>query len=1091
MSVQEAEAYSAQNLVAERLTEAVNSVLAEQPADPLKHMASFLRSRGSAPPVDAPAAVSGMTLAPEVEKYMADHKLQVVLESVVASLAETMPEDPVEFMANALESGMGGYCGNADFKTVADVRSAFINYFVDSAAHTFWASSPVVPHDDPTLLFINAGMNQFKPLFLGRCEQGTAMSKLKRAANSQKCIRAGGKHNDLDDVGKDNYHHTFFEMLGNWSFGDYFKEDAIKWAWTLLTEVYKIPADRLYVTYFEGNEALGVPADTEARDIWAKYVPKERILTGNMKDNFWEMGDTGPCGPCSEIHYDRIGGRDASHLVNDGCVGRNGEPIPPKGSVVKGHTVGVADPNVLEIWNNVFMQFNREKDGSLTPLPAPCVDTGMGLERVSSILLGKKSNYEIDVFTSLFEAIHTLAPEAPPYEDKYDEEDPGDVFMAYRVVADHIRTLTFAITDGAVPSSEGRGYVLRRILRRAVRYGSEKLKAPMGFFHQLVDPLVGLLGEAFPELTKDPSRVKGILHEEELIFSRTLSKGIVELDRRCKKLPAGGELPGEDAFRMYDTYGFPIDLTVLMAEEKGFTVDVVGYDAAMARAVAASRLGGHFSADEAIEMAADEQETLKSKMGVPPTDDGAKFEWCSAEGSGAPLNTTLRAILTPKKVFLDEASGAEGLVGLVLEATSFYAEAGGQVADVGRVTSAAGAAFEVEDVKRFGAYVLHVGRFSAGALALGDAVTATVDYAKRAPVARNHTSTHMVNLALKGALGGACDQRGSLCDADKLRFDFAYGKPLTAAELQATQNSVNEQISAALDVHVQTVPLADAQTIHGLRAVFGEQYPDPVRVVAVGGPGVPQMLARPDDEEWAQYSSEFCGGTHIANTAEVRRFALLSEEGLGRGVRRVLGVTHDKAEAAFAAAAELQARVDAAAKLDGALLAAEAAELLKTLEAAVVPAAERKVLSDAVMGLKKKVHDASKGGAKAAAEAARSEATALVGGADSASTKPIVKLLAAEADAKALEGAVAAVVAKVPEAPVLLIGAGKTLCALAVVPKVLETTIPAKDWINAALEPAGGKGGGKPGRAQGAARDPANAQAAEAAAIAFAASKLD
>jgi len=935
--------------------------------------------------------------------------------------------------------------------TAARTRKAFLDFFA-AKSHSIVDSSPVVPHDDPTLLFANAGMNQFKPIFVGQADPSSPLSKLVRAANSQKCIRAGGKHNDLEDVGMDTYHHTFFEMLGSWSFGDYFKEEAIDWAWELLTVTYGLPADRLYATYFEGDEAQGLEPDLEAQALWQKYLPAERVLPGNAKDNFWEMGDTGPCGPCSEIHYDRIGGRDAASLVN------------------------MDDPTVLEIWNLVFMQFNRERDGSLTSLPAPCVDTGMGLERVASVLLDKMSNYDIDVFTRLFEAIQKVAPGLRPYGGKVGEEDADRVDMAYRVVADHIRTLTFAITDGAEPSSEGRGYVLRRILRRAVRYGGEILKAPEGFFHQLVDTVVEVMSDGFPELRSKPEAVKAIIKEEERVFSQTLKRGIAELDKRCKKLPPKGTLSGEDAFRMYDTYGFPIDLTLLMCEEKGLSVDEKGYEAEMEAARQKARDGGHFGDLKAIELLAEQTDALRNKMNVAPTDDAPKYEWTSM-GEGVPIDSTVAAAIDDGKKWIDAVDADAGLVGLVLTRTSFYAEAGGQVCDVGVITTSDGAEFKVDDVQKFGAYILHIGKCTKGSFKVGAQVSLSVDYARRAPIAKNHTATHVFNCALRDALGVACEQRGSLVDEAKLRFDFAYGKPLSEAELAEAQTAVNAQIDAALDVHTQVSPLEAAKEIEGLRAVFGEQYPDPVRVVAVGGPGVAQMLEAPKTAEWGKYAIEFCGGTHVANTREIGRFALLSEEGLGRGVRRVVGVTHAKAEAAFALGAELRERTKKAAALKGEALSEEVGELSRALETAVVPVTDKKELLAEIGTLKRKLIEAGKDALKANADAAKAEAEALADAATGA--KFVVGLLKVEADAKIVEAAVAAVVAKLPDAAVLLIGTGKALNAVAVVPAA-HASLNAKDWVSGALAECGGKGGGKPNRAQGAARDPTNASAAVA-----------
>ncbi|OMO60150.1 Alanine-tRNA ligase, class IIc [Corchorus capsularis] len=525
------------------------------------------------------------------------------------------------------------------------VRETFFKFF-EGKNHVNWKSSPVVPVNDPTLLFANAGMNQFKPIFLGTVDPNTGMSKLSRACNTQKCIRAGGKHNDLDDVGKDTYHHTFFEMLGNWSFGDYFKKEAIEWAWELLTKVYCLPTDRIYATYFGGDEKAGLPPDNEAKDIWLKFLPPGRVLPFGCKDNFWEMGDTGPCGPCTEIHYDRVGNRDAALLVNND------------------------DPTCIEIWNLVFIQFNRESDGSLKPLPAKHVDTGMGFERLTSVLQKRMSNYDTDVFLPIFDAIQQVTG-ARPYSGKVGPDDTDTVDMAYRVVADHIRTLSFAIADGASPGNEGREYVLRRILRRAVRYGSEVLKAPEGFFSRLVSIVVQVMGDVFPELKQHEARIRDIIAAEEASFGKTLVKGIEKFKKAAQDVQ-GKTLSGQDAFILWDTYGFPLDLTQLMAEERGLIVDVEGFNNAMDEARAKSRSARNKQAGGAIVMDADATSALQRK-GVSPTNDSFKFIWFQDHES------VIKAIYTGSE-FVESAIAGDD-VGIVLESTSFYAEQGGQVFD--------------------------------------------------------------------------------------------------------------------------------------------------------------------------------------------------------------------------------------------------------------------------------------------------------------------------------------------------------------------------------------------------------------------------
>lgn len=585
-----------------------------------------------------------------------------------------------------------------------------------------------------------AGMNQYKPIFLGTVDPNSDLAKLKRACNTQKCIRAGGKHNDLDDVGKDTYHHTFFEMMGNWSFGDYFKEEAISMAWELLTTVYKLPKDQLYASYFGGDEKLGLPADEESKNIWLNFLPPHRVLPFGAKDNFWEMGEQGPCGPSSEIHFDRIGGREVADLVN------------------------MDDPNVIEIWNIVFIQFNRESDGNLKSLPLKHVDTGAGLERVTSILQGKRSNYATDLFTPIFEAIQKATGHPEPYTDRVGKDDVGNKDMAYRVVADHIRTLCFAIADGARPGNEGREYVLRRVLRRGVRYGRQTLGGPEGFFSTLVDSVVDSLGETYPELVKNKETIKSVIRDEESSFSKTLVRGLEQF----KKAADGAKdnlISGNDAFVLWDTFGFPPDLTQLMAEEAGMTVDMQGFEAALERAKEISRQGAKKGGAAALKFEAEATAWLSSKN-TPYTDDEYKYAEKVIDG-------TVQAILT-KDGFVDNTNDLpEGeQIGIVVDKTPFYAEAGGQVADTGIFNLQDGSSFDITDVVFAAGYVLHHTNVGASPISVGDVVNASVDYERRHRIAPNHTFTHILNYALRKVLGDHVDQRGSIVLPDKLRFDF-------------------------------------------------------------------------------------------------------------------------------------------------------------------------------------------------------------------------------------------------------------------------------------------------------------------------------
>jgi len=930
----------------------------------------------------------------------------------------------------------------------ASVRETFIKFFQEKCKHSFVPSSPVVPHNDPTLLFINAGMNQFKPIFVGQIDPSHPFAKLKRAANSQKCIRAGGKHNDLEDVGKDVYHHTFFEMLGNWSFGDYFKKDAIDWAWELLTKVYGMDPSRLYATYYGGDpKQPSVPSDEEAREMWKKYLPESRILPFDMKDNFWEMGDTGPCGPCTEIHYDRIGGRDAAHLVN------------------------MDDPDVLEIWNLVFMQYNRENDGSLTTLPAQSVDTGAGLERVTSVLMDKRSNYDTDLFTEIFDAIQAKTG-CRDYTGKVGDEDTDHVDMAYRVIADHIRTLTIALTDGAVPSNDGRGYVLRRILRRAVRYGREILGAKPGFFHTLVDSVLDTLGDAFPTLRENPEDVKAIIKDEEEQFGRTLEKGTAKL----KAFASKGNITGDDAFLLFTSYGFPVDLTELMAAELKVEVDMPGFEARMQKFREDSKASGTFKNRKDMTLMAAQTDELGKKMALATTDESAKYTWDSAKGDGSEMPAKVMAIYDGKE-FIKSCKVENETVGIVLDKTPCYAEQGGQTFDTAEITTAAGAEFKCEDAQKYAGFVLHIGTMTGGEIKVGDAVGVKVDYARRALIAKNHTATHILNYALRAVLGDKIDQKGSLNDEYKLRFDFSYGKPIETEELNKIEEICNREIQKAHKICFQEVALGKAKAIGGLRAVFGETYPDPVRVVSVG-PEVDAMLADSKQLWGVNYSVEFCGGTHVNNSSEIYKFVLQVEEGIAKGVRRIVAVTGPQAavEATLKTKA-LSVEVDEAKTLMGALLEKKIAEMRNKIstDKEVSLVLKRKMLGD-IDKLKEKQLAGGKAEAKAVEKKAKEIGEQIADEAAKASGDMYVGVVDAGVfdDGKAVAFAEGAASKKcTTKAMFFISNAGGKLAVLAVVPKDLKGKVSAKAWTGAVLEAIGGKGGGNDDKAQGQVSDPA------------------
>jgi alanyl-tRNA synthetase len=705
-------------------------------------------------------------------------------------------------------------------------------------------------------------MNQYKSIFLGTVDPHSDFATLKRAVNSQKCIRAGGKHNDLDDVGKDSYHHTFFEMLGNWSFGDYFKQEAITYSWELLTKVYGLDPSRLYVTYFEGNAAGGLEPDLEAKELWLKAgVLEDHILPGNMKDNFWEMGDQGPCGPCSEVHYDRLGGRNASALVNQD------------------------DPNVLEIWNNVFIQYNREADKSLRSLPSKHVDTGMGFERLVSVLQDKLSNYDTDVFTPLFKIIQEVTG-TRAYEGKFGAEDTEGIDTAYRVVADHLRLCTFAISDGGAPNNIGRGYVVRRVLRRGARYARKYLNAEIGsFFSKLVPTLVDQMGGMFPEITKKINDVKEILDEEEQAFALSLDRGETMFNKYALQAKAKNttRLPGDQVWRLYDTYGFPVDLTKLMAEEAGLEIDYTEVSVAQEKAREASK-GEKKGAADLVKLDVHDIAALEKMDDVLKTNDDAKYK------KGV-ITSTIKAIYHEKKFFKSTSEVPEGQqLGIVLDNTNFYAEQGGQEYDTGRLVVDGESEVSVQNVQSYGGYVLHTGYLKYGNLSVGNSVLSEYDELRRQPIRMNHTGTHVLNFALREVLGNEVDQKGSLVAPEKLRFDFSHKTALTDDELRKIEQISEKYIKDDHTVFSKDLDLPTAREIQGVRAVFGETYPDPVRVVSIGA-SVENLVKDVKSSDWQKYSIEFCGGTHVDRTGEIKDLVVLEESGIAKGIRRIVAVT--------------------------------------------------------------------------------------------------------------------------------------------------------------------------------------------------------
>ncbi len=860
--------------------------------------------------------------------------------------------------------------------SATEIRQSFLDYFM-SKGHMIVPSSPVVLQADPTLLFVNAGMNQFKEIFLG-----ARASQYRRVANSQKCIRVSGKHNDLEEVGYDTYHHTFFEMLGNWSFGDYYKRESIGWGWELLTKVWGLPKERLWATVYKD--------DDEAIAIWKEVtdIDPTHILKFAEKDNFWEMGETGPCGPCSEIHYDRTLTGCTPDMINAGLQ------------------------DVIEIWNHVFIQYNRRQDGSLEELPAKHVDTGMGLERVVSVIQGKTSNYDTDLFQPVIQKMVELS--GHPYE--------GQSAIAMRVIADHLRTLAFAVGDGVMPSNDGRGYVLRRLLRRAVRYG-RKLGFTKPFMTALLPTLEATMGGPYPELVQNRKEIARAIQAEEESFSLTLDRGLALFDEVAKAVAAGKDkiFPGADAFKLYDTYGFPLDLTVVMAKEKGMTVDEARFAVLM---------------DEQRKRARDARKSATTDADADLVSDlvskgiKTRFTGYTQLSGQAKVLAIVQKGETGASVRAEALS--EGMEGaLLLAETPFYAEKGGQLGDHGIMTSPAGD-FEVTDTRQpTEGIVLHIGRVTRGTMAAGSQVTAQVNAERRAAVARHHTATHLLQHALRECVGSSIKQAGSMVSPDRLRFDFNYFQALTPVELTAVERRVNEMIVANDSVGTSEMALKDVQG-SGIIAIFDEKYGDTVRVVKVG-----------------EYSRELCGGTHVAATGTIGLFRVLSESSIASGVRRIEAVA---GLPAYEAMCEDRAMLEGLAKR----FSISAGEVPGRIEA----------LSEQVKGLEKQIKEA-------ATVAAMQKLDGILAAATEVKGMKLMAVAVGEVSPEALKTLAEAAMAKAGSAVVVLGAshAGKAQFIVAVSPDLVKQGVHAGKIIKEVAKVAGGGGGGQPALANAGGKD--------------------